>query len=373
MSKLVCKKCNKTKNVDEKLWRCDCGGLLDLKYEAKFPLKKIAERKRTMWRYREAIPIRDDKNIISFNEGFTPLVEINLEGKVVLIKQDQLFQTGSYKDRGASVLVSKVKELGIQNVVEDSSGNAGSAMAAYCASAGIDCEIFVPESTSKGKLVQIRSYGAKLNKVPGNRENTAKAVLKAANDNYYASHSWSPYFFHGTKTFAYEVCEQLGWKQPDVVVLPVGNGTLLLGVYIGFKNLLQAGVIDSIPKLIAIQAKKCAPLYSSFRNLAVETNNFNAGHTIAEGIAISNPVRGSEILEAVRSTKGNFLAVSEDEIKNSLVEMARFGFFIEPTSASTIAGLKQYLRSSDKKEVVVSAFTGHGLKATDKFLKLLEH
>ena len=152
MGKLVCTECNKEFSLEEKIWKCECGGLLDVDFQPHFPIDKILQRKPTMWRYREAIPIFEDKNIISFDEGFTPLLPVNFGDKPVWIKQDHLFPTGSYKDRGASVLISKVKELGITNVVEDSSGNAGCAIAAYCAKAEIECQIFVPEGTSGTKI-----------------------------------------------------------------------------------------------------------------------------------------------------------------------------------------------------------------------------
>jgi len=265
MNQFICMKCKTAYPLDVPRWKCDCGFILDIEFRPVFDLEKIKRRKPTMWRYREAIPIQDDVNIVSFDEGFTPLIEIDFDYKPVLIKQDQLFQTGSYKDRGASVLVSKVKELQIKQVVEDSSGNAGSAISAYCAKADIDCNIFVPEDTAPGKLLQIQFCGAKLNIVPGKREDAANAVLRAAQKIYYASHSWNPFFFHGTKTFAFEVCEQLGWKSPDTIILPVGNGTLLLGTYIGFNELLSSEIIDKIPKIIAIQAANCAPLYRAFK------------------------------------------------------------------------------------------------------------
>ena len=203
-----------------------------------------------MWRYREAIPIVSDENIISFGEGFTPMVEVDFNDTPVFIKQDYLFPTGSFKDRGSSVLVSRMKELGIKKIIDDTSGNAGASLAAYSAKAGIECEIYVPETTLEGKLTQISAYGAALKKIPGSRDETAHAALKAAENTYYASHSWHPFYFHGTKTFAYEVCEQLGWKAPDTIIVPVGNGTLLLGAYIGFLDLLNAGITGECPGLL---------------------------------------------------------------------------------------------------------------------------
>ncbi len=323
-----------------------------------------------MWRYREAIPLFDDKNIISFDEGFTPLIDVDFNGKSVLIKQDYLFPTGSYKDRGASVLISKVRELGIGKVVEDSSGNAGSAIAGYCAKAGIDCEIFVPQDTSPGKLAQIHLYKAALNKIPGSREDTAFAVLKTAEEYYYASHSWNPFFFHGTKTFAFEVCEQLGWKSPNSVILPVGNGTLVLGAFIGFHELLDAGIIERMPRIIAVQSLNCSPLYRAFKGNLEEIPEIDKKATLAEGIAIAKPIRGKQIIDAVKKSEGDFIAVDDLEIKTSLKDMCRKGFYIEPTAASTTAGISKYVQDSNADETIVSLFTGHGLKTTEKMLRV---
>jgi threonine synthase len=372
MSNLICTRCNQRFSLEEKIWRCACGGLLDIAFQPHFPLDEIRQRKPTMWRYREAIPIFDDKNIVSFDEGFTPLIPVNFGAKTVWVKQDHLFPTGSYKDRGASVLVSKIRELGIPSVVEDSSGNAGCAIAAYCAQAKIKCQIFVPQDTSAEKLTQIQFYGARLNKIPGSRENTAHAVLRAAEKNYYASHSWNPFFFQGTKTFAFEVCEQLGWKVPDSLIVPVGNGTLLLGASIGFNELMAAGLTPKIPKIIGVQAASCAPLYKAFKENSEVIPKIEKKDTLAEGIAIAEPIRGKQILEAVKKSKGAFISVDDLEIKKSIRRLCAMGFYIEPTSAATIAGLGKYLESSHPDEIIVSVFTGHGLKTTEKMIKLLE-
>jgi len=371
MGQFVCTECKASYPLDEPVWRCGCGAILDIDFTPAFDLARIKNRRPTIWRYREAIPIAHDDNIVSLDEGFTPLTEITIDGKAVFIKQDQLFPTGSYKDRGASVLISKVKELGIKEVVEDSSGNAGAAIASYCARAGVKCHIYVPEDTSAGKLAQIKLCGAELHQVPGTREDTARAALRVAEKRYYASHVWNPFFFHGTKTFAFEVSEQLGWKCPDTVILPVGNGTLLLGAYIGFRELLQAGIIDRLPRIIGVQAENCAPLHHAYQQNLGEVMPVDTKETMAEGIAIARPARGRQILDAIRQTGGQFLAVSEGEIAKALEETCRQGYYIEPTSAATIAGIKKYLSASSLDEVIVSVFTGHGLKATEKMLKLL--
>ncbi|MBE0699964.1 MAG: pyridoxal-phosphate dependent enzyme, partial [Anaerolineaceae bacterium] len=205
MTHFICTKCTAEHPVDSPRWRCECGGLLDLSFTPVFQREKILARPPSLWRYREAIPIDRDEDMLTFGEGFTALVPFRAGGREILVKQDHLFPTGSYKDRGAAVMISKARSIGVTEVVEDSSGNAGCAVAAWCARAGIACQIFVPESTSAEKTAQIELYGAKLVRVPGSREDTARAVMQAAQRHYYASHSWNPFFFQGTKTWAFEV------------------------------------------------------------------------------------------------------------------------------------------------------------------------
>lgn len=372
MNQLICKSCGESYPLNAPVWRCKCGGVLDIEFEAKFDIKKIAARKPNIWRYIEAIPVDDYASIVSFNEGFTPLIEMKFNGRTVYVKEDYLFPTGSYKDRGATVLLSRLKENGIKKIVEDSSGNAGAAIAAYAARAGMECGIYVPASAPAGKGTQIRTYGATLIRVPGSREDTARAVKDAAKSAYYASHSWNPFFFQGTKTFAYEVTEQLGWKAPDAVVLPVGNGTLLLGAYIGFNDLLHARIIDKLPAIVAVQAENCAPLYSAFVHDLDVIPRVMTKETMADGIAIAEPIRGREIVAAVRKTLGTIIAVSENEIKQAFLELGLRGFYVEPTSAATIAGLKKYLKTALPNEVIVSTLTGSGLKETEKITEILE-
>jgi len=242
-------------------------------------------------------------------------------------------------------------------------------VAAYCAAAGIACHIYVPEDTALGKLAQIRLYGADLNRIPGSREDTGRAVMAAAGQFYYASHSWNPFFFHGTKTWAFEVVEQLGWQAPDTVILPAGNGTLVIGAAIGFRELLAAGIIRHMPRLVAVQAAGCAPLALAARMGLSALPAIEKQDTLAEGIAIALPVRGMEIVAAVQASGGEFLTVSEAEIGESLRKMVRQGFYIEPTSAATTAGVAQYVRRAPRDERIVSVFTGHGLKATEKMMK----
>ncbi|PKO10575.1 MAG: threonine synthase [Chloroflexi bacterium HGW-Chloroflexi-2] len=370
---LICTECERVYPADQPIWRCTCGGLLDIEMETSFPIEEIQKRPSNMWRYREALPIDQPENIISFSEGFTPIIPVEFGGKMVGIKQDHLFQTGSYKDRGASVLISIAKELGIKHVVEDSSGNAGCAIAAYCARANISCDIYVPANTSPAKLAQITQYGANLHLIPGNREATAHAVLTAARTTYYASHSWNPFFFQGTKTFAYEIWEQNDFQAPQAIVVPAGNGTLVLGAWIGFNDLKKAGIITTIPRIFAVQAKNCAPLYAAHYQHASEPSRINASPTLAEGIAITEPIRGKQILAAIRRSNGTFATVSEEEIQDSIISMHRKGFYIEPTAAATIAAIPKLVQSIPEIDQWISVFTGHGLKSTEKIMSIQEH
>jgi threonine synthase len=372
MNALVCSQCHTKFPFDEKIWRCRCGAFLDIDFNAEFPIAKIEQRPRTLWRYREALPISDDRAVVTLDEGFTPLTSVPFDGREVLLKQDYLFPTGSFKDRGSSVLVSKLKELGITHVVEDSSGNAGMSIAAYSARAGITCDIYVPELTSPAKLSLITLYGAELHQVAGTRDHAADVCQEAALEYFYASHYWNPFFLHGTKTMAYEICEQLGWRSPDTMILPVGNGSLLLGVYIGFSELLGAGIITQMPRLVGVQDENCAPVAAAFERELDHIPDIKAQETIAEGIAVQKPVRGRQILEAVRMTGGDMLTVHFQDIRHALLDMLRRGYLIEPTAAVCIAGVKKYLHHAAPHEVIVSAITGHGCKTIDKILGVLQ-
>lgn len=363
---LVCQKCGKKHSMSEPIWRCECGGVLDIEFEAKLDFESIKKRLPNMWRYIQAIPI-DDSNIVSFNEGYTPLVDYSINSRKVLLKLDYLFPSGSYKDRGASVLISKAKELGVEKVIEDSSGNAGCAIAAYCAKAKIACEIYVPQDTAPAKLTQVKAYGAKLKIVEGNRLQTAKKAFEDAQQVYYASHTYNPFFFQGTKTLAFEIFEQLDFSVPEYLFIPTGNGTLFIGAYLGFLDLAKNGYIDKLPKLIAIQAQNCAPIFAQYKQDLDKPLRIQEEHTIAEGIAINKPLRANQIIDIIKKTSGEVLTVSEQEIKEALIKLSLDGFYIEPTSASALAGFLKF--KPNGKSIVV--LTGFGLKANEKIEKII--
>ena len=363
MARLVCIKCHTKHDANQKIWRCTCGGLLDIINSPRFDMARIDANAPGLWRYRSTLPIEDDDNIISFGEGFTPMIEVDINGRSIYFKMDHLCPSGSFKDRGAAVMMSKVKELGIKRVVEDSSGNAGAAIAAYSAAADIAGDIYVPAETSPSKLAQIEAVGADLHKIPGGREATALAAFKAADSAYYASHSWNPFFFQGIKTISFEICEQLGWKAPDIFIAPVGNGTLLLGAFLGFKELIEAGIIERLPQIIAVQTEQCAPLAKAFAHGGDIPEAITKRATIAEGIAVAKPIRGAQILEAVRASKGKFMTVSENEIASMLSYLRKRGIYVEPTAAVAAAGAAKVSGAIAEKNVIASVFTGHGLKS----------
>jgi len=367
---LVCSVCRASYSADEPLWCCECGGLLDIVHYPEFSIDKVMSRPQNMWRYRESMPLSLDAEVVSFNEGYTPLLEMKQSGISFLAKLDFLFPTGSFKDRGASVMISKAKSIGISEVIEDSSGNAGASVAAYCARAGINCRIFVPYNTSRSKQRQISAFGAQLSRVCGSREDVAVRALKEAEVTYYASHSWNPFFLHGTKTVAYEICEQLKWKAPSAVVVPVGNGTLLLGVFIGFQELCRTGLIKSIPRLIGVRSASLAQLTDTGHNQALSTR-VPESNTVAEGIAVERPVRSNQILNALKSTSGWLCPVSDDEIGKAIRYLASNGILVEPTGAVSMAGFVKDATKLMKERQVVVILTGSGLKDMTKVSQLL--
>jgi threonine synthase len=287
-----------------------------------------------LWRYASWIPVPAVPGL-SMGEGATALLEAGPELPGVHLKLEFVSPTGSFKDRGAAVLIAAAVHDGATAVVADSSGNAGSAIAAYAARASLPCTVFVPESTSPGKPAQIAAYGARLERVPGDRSAaTERAIAEVERTgSTYASHIYDPRFLQGTKTFAFELWEQLG-TVPDAVLVPVGNGTLLLGAHRGFHELRSAGLTDRLPALIALQSERCAPLAAAFASGADHPVEVPAGPpTVAEGIAIPAPPRGAQILAAVRESGGCVVAVPEAAIAPAGRELARRGLLVEPTAA----------------------------------------
>ena len=374
MIEYICDQCNATYRINTLRYKCDCGQPLQLKNMGTgFSIDRVSVEDSTLWRYRHALPIADEASIISLGEGMTPLVSFDDVTHDHRLKLDFVCPTGSYKDRGAAVLLSKVKELGVQEVVEDSSGNAGAAIAAYSAKAGIDCTIYCPASTSKGKLTQILMYGAKLKLIEGNRAATTQAVLEAAATTYYASHNWNPFFLEGTKTVAFEIAEQLGWQVPDHIICPIGFGSVYMGLFIGFGELQAQGIITKLPRLLGVQSAACCPVYKAYsENRSQIERSPQTYETLAEGITSEAPIRGDTIMRALRETNGTITTVDEAEIEFGVKALASKGIYVEPTSAVIVKAFDKFVESGiiHTGDTTVSILTGSGLKATDKLIKI---
>jgi threonine synthase len=363
-----CSRCARSYEPTELVWRCECGGALDLAGPApRLSPAALAGRPPDLWRYAEALPPLRER--VSLGEPMTPLVPYAHGGRTLWLKCDYLLPTGSYKDRGAAVLMSHLKGIGIARAVEDSSGNAAASLAAYAARAGIRLTVFCPASASAGKLAQIRLYGAELRLIEGPRPRATEALLRHVEETgeFYASHLWHPYFVEGIKTTAYELAEQVGWRAPDAVICPVGAGSILLGLYQGFAEMVAAGTIPRMPKLFAAQAANVSPVHRAFQAGAADVTPVEAPQpTLAEGIALPRPVRGALVLRALRESRGGTAAVSEDEIRAGVRALGRAGFCVEPTSAVVLPALERLEAAGQvaPDDHVVLLLSGFGLKAT---------
>lgn len=340
-------------------WCCPaCRGPLDLDFApTPAPLKSLAGRVNSLWRYAECLPLAGPST--SLGEGRTPLVSLK-DG--VSAKLDFLMPTLSFKDRGAVLLAELALRLRPRQVLADSSGNAGTAIAAYCARAALPCMVYVPEGTSPKKLEQIEAHGARLRVVEGDREAAARAAREAADEEgvFYASHVFNPYFLHGTKTYVHELWEDLGGRLPDVLVVPVGNGTLLLGAALAVAELHAAGLIDRRPALYAVQAAAVAPLAHAWEAGADDLVGVTpSAPTFAEGIAIPRPPRARQILRAVRESGGTFLTVTEDQIRHAQRDLASRGLYVESTGVACWAAVRE--RALGARSAVVP-LCGAGVK-----------
>ncbi|MEV6164654.1 threonine synthase [Streptomyces sp. NPDC052052] len=356
----VCPQDGTRADVTALTWCCpECRGPWDLDFEVAAPLSldSLAGRVNSLWRYEEALPLAAPTTTLG--EGRTPVVPLT---DTVSAKLDFLMPTLSFKDRGAVMLAELARRLAPERVVADSSGNAGTAVAAYCARASLPCTVYVPEGTSPKKTEQIRAHGARLEVVPGDREAAALAARTEADapGTFYASHVFNPYFLHGTKTYVYELWEDLGGRLPDALAVPVGNGTLLLGAALATAELHALGLIDERPALIAVQAEAVSPLAAAFRAEADGLLDAPAGPfspTLAEGIAIPRPPRAGAILAAVRASGGTFLTVTEDQIRAAQRDLAARGLYVETTGVACWAAVGGW---TDRHVVV--PLCGAGLK-----------
>jgi len=363
--------------TDTARWCSDTGGYLNLASGAGLKRADIDTTRHSVWRYAKAIAV-DDKHAVTMGEGWTPLTCGQWNGgnhtAEIMFKLEFMMPTGSFKDRGMTVMMSYLKSRGIDHVLEDSSGNAGASLSAYAAAAGLRCRILVPETASYPKIAQIAACGADVVTIRGTRQDVADAAMRMGKEIFYASHNWQPFFAEGTKTLAYELWEQLGFRAPDNVVVPLGYGSNVAGCERGFGELMRNGEITKMPRIFGVQAANCAPYFNAFRAGVDYLVPTEVTPTIAEGIASSKPTRVIEALRAVRDSGGSIVAVSEAEIVDALGTLAHKGLYVEPTSAAAAAGLTQLLESGAIKpgESTVLVLTGTGLKASEKIGELLK-
>lgn len=342
-------------------WQGDDGAPLTVSGLPGITRDDIDYGERSLWRYRAALP-GEIAQPVSLGEGCTPLVSKAWGDAEVAFKLEWFSPTGSFKDRGTSVMVSFLAQHGVKDVIEDSSGNGGASVSAYCAAAGIRATILAPASTSPAKVVQSRAYGAEVDLIPGDRENTASEALWRSAHTYYASHNWHPFFIQGVKTLAYELWEDLGFAAPDNIVTVAGAGSTVLGCDAGFSELLASGQISKRPRLLVAQPVNCAPIHAAFHG--VDAAPFVP--TIAEGTAIQQPIRMAEVLQAVRRSDGDMAAIPEADIETAIRRLASMGLYAEPTSATAAAAIDVFrerglIRPGDTTVVVL---TGSGMKAS---------
>ncbi len=363
----VCEQCGAIEELGTRTWRCaTCGGALQFTNQLTLDVASIDAADPSLFRYTAWLPPRPvGAPAPTLGAGMTPLIPGRLAGRDVWLKLDSLLPSGSFKDRGAALVCAYYRAMGIERLIVDSSGNAAAAMAAFSAANGMHCHVFAPATTSPGKLVQARAYGAALTTVTGSREDVADAAQQAAAadpGNLYASHNWSPVFAEGVKTWALEVWEQLQQRIPTHAFIPTGGGSALIGARRGF-GLLPGG---NGVALIAAQPAACAPLVAAFDAGASEVTPVVPGVTRAEGTRIAAPARSRQLLEAVQGSGGWATGVSEDEIVAAARELWSQGVYVEPTAAVGAAAFTRAVADGRVPDTAVPVvlITGNGLKAT---------
>ena len=358
---IFCTHCKTAYPLDGVPYRClICGGLFDYVGLFHYDSTELDRSQPGIWRYRNTFSFPPDVEPVSLGEGNTPLIWVNAFGRRVAFKCEYINPSGSFKDRGSAVIAAWLKWRGVIDAVEDSSGNAGASFAAYAARAGIKARIYVPESASGPKRRQIEAYGAELIPISGSRSEVSEAIRKVAETGaVYASHAFLPFNLPGYATTAYEIVEQLG-KMPGTVVVPAGQGGLLLGLARGFDALRIDNQLIARPKMIGVQAHVCAPLWEKYIAGGKEPHPSKENQTLAEGVRVLNPLRKDAVLEAVIASGGSMTVVEENEILPARNALAGFGFFVEPTSAIVWAALARIAEKMPDPIVVI--LTGSGLK-----------
>jgi threonine synthase len=359
-----CRTCGAKPPLSVSRWRCDCGSPLDLDFECEpVDRRALALRPTSLWRYHECLPMGDRLGAYCLGEGVSPVVDDHLGDTPVHLALEYVSPTGSYKDRGVALLVTAAVALGATEVVDDSSGNAAIALAAHAGRAGLPVKVLVPADASPTKPRLAQELGAEVVRVQGGRAGAAAAAVReAAAGAFYASHAWNPFFLHGTKTLAYSLCEALRWSPPGAILVPVGNGGLLLGLDLGLRELRRHGLIEHRPALIGVQAAACAPLALAWERGDATPVPVREEPTVADGVRVGMPPRGAEVLEVVRQG-GRVVSVGEDEIEEARRALWRRGYMVESTGAVAAAyALREGPALRNRYGDLVVVLTGSGLK-----------
>ncbi|MBI4197922.1 MAG: threonine synthase [Chloroflexi bacterium] len=365
---LRCVECGAPHQADVHTLFCrQCGSPLAVEYLGVNLLPRVGLG--GLWGLGAPSPVHHPNSVVSLGEGATPVAPLATLGKrlgldALFGKLEYQSPTGSFKDRGSTVLMSVLREMGVAEIAEDSSGNAGASIAAYATRAGIHAHVFAPASAPLAKLQQIQVYGAQVHLIEGPREAATRAAMDyvAQRGLVYASHNLSPYFLEGTKTFAYEVAGQCR-PLPQHIVIPVGNGSLLIGAWKGFLELRAQGRIGEVPRLHAIQAEAVRPIASAYEGKAWRPQP--GARTVAGGIAVAQPPRLRQALHAIRETGGTSVAVPDEAIVRWQMALAREeGIYAEPTSTAAFAGVEMLVQQGviAADEPVLAPITGMGLK-----------
>jgi len=354
-------------------------GIVDVQYDYDLISRRISpatlaqDRNTTIWRYRPLLPIEPDSPVPPLTVGWTPLYRADrlaagLGLKHVWVKDEGREPSASFKDRASAIAVVKGRERGAEVITTSSTGNAGAALSALCASVGQKNVIFLPESAPPAKVAQLLVYGSTVIMVRGTYDDAFELCAEAAKEFgwYNRNTGYNPYMTEGKKTAAYEICEQLGWDAPDRIFVSVGDGCVIGGVHKGLKDLMALGWIKKMPKIMGVQAAGSAALYDAWRTgiSAMEMKPIDA-HTIADSISAGLPADRIKGLAAVRETNGAYIKVTDDEILAAIPVLARgSGVFAEPAGAAAYAGLVKAVadRLVDADERIVVLSTGNGLK-----------
>lgn len=383
--RLTCISCGSEYAPNNVVYKCSrCGDLLSVEYSGDIMKPEIAlewnSRALSVWRYAELLPIDDKSKIVSLGEGGTSLNKCIRLGremglKNVYVKNEGENPTGSFKDRGMTVGVTKALELGMKYVACASTGNTSASLAAYAARAGLECIVLIPSGkVAFGKLVQAIIYGAKVIQVKGNFDKALEIIEKIClTQPIYLLNSINPYRLEGQKTIAFEIWEQLNHDVPDKVIVPVGNAGNISAIWKGFKELHSAGLIEKLPEMIGIQAEGAAPIANFLKGGLSEIKFVENPETIATAIRIGSPVNWKKAVKAIMESGGLAETVSDEEILSAQMLLARReGIFVEPASAAAVAGLMKLARMKliDEDDVVVCILTGHGLKDPDVVFKM---